>query len=84
MLREEFKDIKNTVDQYMKYGLEVEAIKSNNGMIYSMQELKMIEEIKKEAEQYIKEKQEKEQKIKQLIPDKKTKKLFAGKKLKKK
>ena len=50
--------------------LEEEAIKSTNGALYSEQELKMIEEIKKDAEKFIKEKQEKENQIKQMLPAK--------------
>jgi len=50
--------------------LEEEAIKSTNGALYSEQELKMIEEIKKDAEKFIKEKQAKENQIKQMLPAK--------------
>ena len=65
---------------------EEEAIKANNGMLYSSQELKMIDEIKVEADKYIKEKQEKEKQIKQMLPqkNKKVKKTIISKVLKRK
>lgn len=66
--------------------LEEEAIRANNGLLYSEQEQKMIKEIRKEAALYVVEKEEKEKMLKQMCvePKKKARKPLIGKIFRKK
>lgn len=65
--------------------LEETAIKISQGLRYSEQELKMIEDIRKEAELYVKEKEKRETTLKEMcgVPDKKEKRKLIGKIFKK-
>lgn len=66
--------------------LEETAIKLNQGLLYSEQEQKMIDDIRKEAELYVQEKEKREATLKEMcgVPDKKEKKKFISKIFKKK
>lgn len=63
--------------------LQEKVILENKGALYSEQEQKMIKEIKLEAEKYSKEKQAKENELKQLLPEKKKSISLLGKLFKK-